>query len=44
MSIPGPRSYLVTLNAGVAPRPDSILGRFVYEHPIYDTAAMQAQR
>jgi hypothetical protein len=34
----------VTLNAPVAPREELVYRRFVYEHPIFDLAAIDAQR
>ena len=36
--------FCVTLNREDAIRPDKILGRFVYEHPIYSPAAVLSQR
>ena len=37
-------TFCVTLNREDAIRPDKILGRFVYEHPIYSPAAVLSQR
>ena len=37
------RDYFVTLNPVRAPRPDSVIARFTYEHPGYDAAAAAAQ-
>ena len=34
----------VTLNPGVAPREELVHRRFVYEHPIFDLKAIEAQR
>ncbi|MCB2108262.1 MAG: FAD-dependent oxidoreductase [Rhodobacteraceae bacterium] len=34
----------VTLNPHRAPRPDAFIDAFEYEHPIFDSAALQAQR
>ena len=34
----------MTLNREAAIRPDKILGRFVYEHPIYSPGAVLSQR
>lgn len=34
----------VTLNPHIAPREDSVLRRFSYQHPLFDKAAMEAQR
>tara|TARA_R110000868_G_scaffold83126_13_gene234946 strand:+ start:6906 stop:8255 length:1350 start_codon:yes stop_codon:yes gene_type:complete len=33
----------VTLNPHVAPRPDTVIRRFSYRHPLFDRAAMTAQ-
>jgi predicted NAD/FAD-binding protein len=38
------RQYVVSLNAGDAIDADSVVERMVYEHPIYDLAAVAAQR
>jgi predicted NAD/FAD-binding protein len=35
---------VVTLNAVDAPAPDTVLGRYVYEHPLLDLAAIDAQQ
>ena len=37
-------TFCVTLNREAAIRPDKILGRFVYEHPIYSPGAVLSQR
>jgi uncharacterized protein len=34
----------VTLNPHREPRPDSVVARFDYEHPIFDQAALEAQK
>jgi len=41
--LPGPPLF-VSLNPLNAPRPDTVLGEFDYEHPVFDAAAMLAQR
>jgi predicted NAD/FAD-binding protein len=38
-----PENYCVTLNADGAVRPDRVLRRMVYEHPLYTRAAVRAQ-
>lgn len=35
---------LVTLNPFSAPRPETVLGRYHYEHPLFDHAALAAQQ
>jgi predicted NAD/FAD-binding protein len=42
--LPQETPLFVTLNAPTAPRDDLVYRRFVYEHPIFDLAAMRAQR
>jgi len=42
-SIPGPRTYCVTLNATDAIDPTSILYRTTYHHPVYTTEGFAAQ-
>ena len=37
------KEYCVTLNATNVIRPNRILGRYIYHHPVYDHAAIQAQ-
>lgn len=39
-----PVELCVTLNAGEAVDPERVIGRFLYHHPIYDTAAVAASR
>lgn len=34
----------VSLNPRRAPRPESVIGRFDYDHPVYDVQAIAAQR
>ena len=36
--------FLVTLNAGERIAPERVLRRFVYHHPVFDTAAVAAQK
>ncbi|MFF3213344.1 NAD(P)/FAD-dependent oxidoreductase [Streptomyces sp. NPDC002886] len=40
----GPEAYVVTLNAGDAVRPGSVLAEMEYEHPVYTTESVAAQR
>jgi predicted NAD/FAD-binding protein len=35
---------IVTLNPTHEPRPETVIGRFDYSHPIFDLAARDAQR
>jgi predicted NAD/FAD-binding protein len=42
-SLPGDVQYCVTLNGGEQIRPEKILRKFVYHHPIYDRATIAAQ-
>ena len=42
--LPGSRDYFVTLNPEREPAPDTVLRRFSYDHPVFNTAAMRAQR
>jgi len=39
-----PRQYLVTLNATDRVRPDRVLARMTYQHPLYDSRSVAAQR
>jgi predicted NAD/FAD-binding protein len=41
---PTPAPYLVTLNAEDRIRPDTVIERMVYEHPIYTPQSLAAQR
>lgn len=43
-SLPREEDLFVTLNPTREPRPDRVFGRFDYEHPLFDTAALTAQR
>ncbi|MGW1770340.1 NAD(P)/FAD-dependent oxidoreductase [Streptomyces sp. NPDC002104] len=40
----GPEPYVVTLNAGGAVRPEAVLAEMDYEHPVYTTESVAAQR
>ena len=42
--LPFERPVIVTLNPTHAPRPDSVIEQFDYAHPIFDRAAIDAQR
>ncbi|MEO8156642.1 MAG: FAD-dependent oxidoreductase [Betaproteobacteria bacterium] len=42
--LPFSNPVMVTLNPTHEPRPDSVIGRFEYAHPIFDIAAIAAQR
>lgn len=42
--LPGHTDYFVTLNPPHAPRPGSLLRSESYEHPVFDAAAIRAQR
>jgi predicted NAD/FAD-binding protein len=42
--VPFSRPVIVSLNPFLIPREDTILGRYSYSHPIFDVAAIQAQR
>jgi predicted NAD/FAD-binding protein len=39
-----PTDYVVTLNGGDRIRPDSVLARMIYTHPVYSEASVAAQR
>ncbi len=43
-SIKAPVDFCVTLNSPEAIDPDSIIRRLVYHHPVYSTAAFEAQK
>jgi len=43
-SISAPADFCVTLNSPEAIAPDTIIQRLVYHHPIYSTAAFEAQK
>ena len=40
----GSQRYLVSLNSEDSIRPESVLASFTYAHPVFDSAAMAAQR
>ncbi|MET9855468.1 FAD-dependent oxidoreductase [Streptomyces sp. NPDC006450] len=40
----GPEPYVVTLNAGKEVRPELVLAEMEYEHPVYTTESVAAQR
>ena len=42
--LPRKRDLFVTLNPHREPAPDKLYGVFDYEHPLFDTAALSAQR
>jgi predicted NAD/FAD-binding protein len=42
--LPAGQDFVVTLNGAGRVRPDQILARMEYEHPIYDPASVAAQR
>lgn len=42
--LPESRPLFVTLNAATPPREELVYRRFMYEHPIFDLAAINAQR
>jgi predicted NAD/FAD-binding protein len=41
--LPSPRQYFVTLNRGEAVRPERVLRRLVYEHPVFTSSGVAAQ-
>jgi predicted NAD/FAD-binding protein len=43
-SLPRRRNLFVTLNPRHAPDPAKVIGSYVYDHPLFDTAALDAQR
>ncbi len=43
-NLPGERDWFVSLNPPYAPREDFVHRRMHYSHPVFDTAAMAAQR
>jgi predicted NAD/FAD-binding protein len=43
-SLPSAENFCVTLNASSQIRPDKVLRRFVYHHPIYTRDSLRAQR
>ncbi len=42
--IDGPRDYFVSLNPLVEPKADTVIREIEYDHPIFDTAAIDAQQ
>jgi predicted NAD/FAD-binding protein len=42
-SIDSPTNLLVTLNRSGEINPETVLGEFHYEHPVFDAAAIAAQ-
>ncbi len=42
-SLAAPAQFLLTLNRGADVDPQQVLGRYVYHHPVYTTAAVAAQ-
>ena len=42
-SLVAPTQFLLTLNRGAHVDPSKVLGRYVYHHPVYTTAAVAAQ-
>jgi predicted NAD/FAD-binding protein len=42
--LPRTPDLFVTLNPSRQPDPERVLGRFDYEHPLFDAAALEAQR
>ncbi len=43
-ALPKSQDFFVTLNPRTEPDPAKVLGRFDYEHPLFDTASLDAQR
>lgn len=43
-SLPAKESFCVTLNANGEIRPDKVLRKFIYNHPLYTKAAVASQR
>ncbi|MBV9697702.1 MAG: FAD-dependent oxidoreductase [Gammaproteobacteria bacterium] len=42
--LPGPETYIVTLNPGQSVRPETVLRRLRYAHPLYSVGAVAAQQ
>jgi len=42
--LPTSTDYFVTLNPDVDPAPGTVEGEFLYNHPVFDTRAMEAQK
>jgi predicted NAD/FAD-binding protein len=43
-TLPRSRNLFVTLNPRQAPDPAKTIGSYMYDHPLFDTAALNAQR
>jgi uncharacterized protein len=43
-NLPRSRDFFVTLNPGREPAPEKVIGRFSYDHPLFDTPALEAQQ
>jgi len=43
-TLPRRRNLFVTLNPGFTPDPAKVIGSYTYDHPLFDTAALNAQR
>ncbi len=43
-ALPDPEPVLVTLNPGARPAPNGAIAREIFHHPLFDAAAMRAQR
>jgi predicted NAD/FAD-binding protein len=43
-ALPGQENYCVTLNANASIRPEKVLQRFIYHHPVFTLESMRAQR
>jgi predicted NAD/FAD-binding protein len=43
-TLPRRRNLFVTLNPRQAPDPAKVIGSYMYDHPLFDTAALNAQR
>jgi predicted NAD/FAD-binding protein len=43
-TLPRNRNLFVTLNPCCAPDPAKVIGSYTYDHPLFDTAALDAQR
>jgi predicted NAD/FAD-binding protein len=43
-TLPRRQDLFVTLNPCVTPDPAKVIGSYMYDHPLFDTAALNAQR
>ena len=43
-ALPKGQDYFVTLNPCAPPAPQTVLGEYVYDHPLFDAATLPAQR